>query len=262
MPDASGGASLGSLGPFHVAQWWTSAHAVVLSMGNSTCGSGSSCHDCKPKSDFLEGGAFWAPEKLPSGYAPAGCCSIGSQEPTPSRVPPLDDQVIVEDVSKLPQNAHTLLSNGVPAEADEDFSEDPGDAASAAEAQQLVKAFVKNIVKGLPVNMLARSGARSECIVSLDRKLTTMTLHRSKNKESGKKRTISLESIGEIAVGEDVGDDVELPVNELCVTLILNDGQTIAFLFDDLEARDTFALCLSMFVDGRRTEVERRLGRK
>lgn len=124
------------------------------------------------------------------------------------------------------------------------------------QAQQVVKKFVRNFVKGQLVNVLAVNGGIAECVVSLDRKLTTLSLQRSGKKDS-KKRPVKLEDICEICVGEEA-EDVELALDERCVTLMLSDGNALGFRFADLEERDTFALCLSMFVDGRRGEMQRR----
>jgi hypothetical protein len=124
-------------------------------------------------------------------------------------------------------------------------------------AQQVVKNFVRTIVKGMTLCVLSVNGGTAECVVTMDRKLTTMSLQRA-GKKDGKKRSVPLERIAEIAVGDDVRDQVDLQVNDHCVTLLLDDGQGIGFQFRDLEERDTFALCLSMFVDGRRAEVDKK----
>eukprot|EP00928_Gymnodinium_smaydae_P048685 TRINITY_DN32582_c0_g1_i1.p1 TRINITY_DN32582_c0_g1~~TRINITY_DN32582_c0_g1_i1.p1 ORF type:complete len:230 (+),score=67.95 TRINITY_DN32582_c0_g1_i1:124-813(+) len=129
--------------------------------------------------------------------------------------------------------------------------------AQSKEAQQVVKQFVRNMVKGTTLRVLSTNGGSAECFITLDRKLTTMSLQRA-GKKSASKRGVLLEQIVQIAVGDEVADDVELQVHELCVTCFMDDGQAIAFEFDDIEQRDTFALCLSMFVDGRRDEVERK----
>eukprot|EP00927_Polykrikos_kofoidii_P012810 TRINITY_DN15554_c0_g1_i1.p1 TRINITY_DN15554_c0_g1~~TRINITY_DN15554_c0_g1_i1.p1 ORF type:complete len:286 (+),score=60.88 TRINITY_DN15554_c0_g1_i1:75-932(+) len=125
------------------------------------------------------------------------------------------------------------------------------------QAQQVVKNFVKTYVKGHQVSVLNVNGGLATCLASLDRSLTTLSLQRA-NKKDAKKRGIPLEDIGEVCVGTEGGDDVELPLDELCVTLLLTDGQATCFRFGDIEERDTFALCLSMFIDGRRAEVSRK----
>lgn len=67
---------------------------------------------------------------------------------------------------------------------------------------------------------------------------------------------IPFENVSEICVGTDAADEVEFAVDENSVTLILDDGQAIGFGFDNSEEREAFALCLSMFVEGRRNEME------
>jgi len=124
-------------------------------------------------------------------------------------------------------------------------------------AQHVVKTFVRTMVKGQPLQVLSVNGGTAECLVSLDRKLNNLYLQKA-GKPDSKKRAIPLETIEHIVVGEDVQAGVQLPVTAMCVTLILLDGQALAISFDEVEPRDTFALCLSMFVDGRRSEVDRK----
>merc|ERR1712100_792770 len=125
------------------------------------------------------------------------------------------------------------------------------------QAQAVVKAFVRSLVKGRSVQVLAISGGMAECLCFLDRKLTTLSLQRA-GKGDAKKRAVPLEDIAEIAVGVESGEEFGLATTDLSIVLVLESGQAIGFCFKDDEERDTFALCLSMFVDGRRTEVERR----
>lgn len=57
-----------------------------------------------------------------------------------------------------------------------------------------------------------------------------------------KARQILLESVERISVGDEAIDEVVLPVDDLCVTLMLEGETVIAFRFPDVEERDTFAL--------------------
>jgi len=123
-------------------------------------------------------------------------------------------------------------------------------------AQAVVKSFVRGLVKGRRLRILASSGGMAECIVFLDRGLTTLSLQRV-GKEDAKKRAVPLQEIEEIAVGAESGQDYGLETDDMSLTLVLKSGQAIAFVFYDDEERDTFALCLTMFVDGRRAETER-----
>jgi hypothetical protein len=140
-----------------------------------------------------------------------------------------------------------------------------GEQPEVSQAQAVVKAFVRSLVKGRTLRVLATNGGMAECaqtssrrcICFLDRKLTSLSLQRA-GKEDAKKRAVPLEDISEIAVGAESGQEFGLATDEMCITLILESGQAIGFRFDDDEERDTFALCLSMFVDGRREEIEKR----
>mmetsp|Transcript_3836 Transcript_3836/g.7335 ORF Transcript_3836/g.7335 Transcript_3836/m.7335 type:complete len:131 (-) Transcript_3836:191-583(-) len=77
-------------------------------------------------------------------------------------------------------------------------------------------------------------------------------------KKDAKKRSIPLEEIEKVSVGTDLASESGLPLDEFCVCFMLKEGQAIAFRIEDIEERDTFALILSMFVDQRTQEVERK----
>lgn len=135
------------------------------------------------------------------------------------------------------------------------------------QAQNVVKNFVRSLVKGLPVCLLSVCGGTAECTAFLDRQLTTLELARKgsstspsgptrgSESELSRKRHIRLEEIVEVIVGESGGKDFQLFTDNFCVTLVLGNGQAVGFKFMDEEERDTFALCLSMFVDSRRMNV-------
>jgi len=105
--------------------------------------------------------------------------------------------------------------------------------------------------------MLSKVGGSIACLVHLDRELKNIFIQRAGRKDA-KKRGIALNSVQEICVGLEVSAEVELPVDELSVTLMLAEGQAIAFKLADQEDRDTFALCMGMFVDGNRKESDRK----
>lgn len=125
------------------------------------------------------------------------------------------------------------------------------------DAQKLVKKFVQKMVRGRELRMLSTSGRSLLCLVQLDREIRNISIQLA-GKKDAKQRFVSLKSIDEICVGEDVSDDVALPVDENSVTLVLEEGQAIAFQLENLEARDTFAMCMGMFVDGNRKDAEAR----
>merc|ERR1711908_180584 len=97
-------------------------------------------------------------------------------------------------------------------------------------------------------------GGTCTCTVFLDRELTTLSLQRHGNTD-GKRRPIPLESIASVDICSDAGAEFALDSDDMCVTVVLESGQALAFSFSDEEERDTFALCLTMFVDVRRCQV-------
>jgi len=127
---------------------------------------------------------------------------------------------------------------------------------AVARAQAIVKCFVRNMVRGSPVSLLCVGGGTAECCAFLDRGLTTLSLARSTKDTS--RREVALEDVDEILVGRDGGAEFGLDTDESCVTLVLENNQAISLTFAEEEERDTFALCFSMFVDGRRGEVRGR----
>lgn len=124
-----------------------------------------------------------------------------------------------------------------------------------ADAKTVVKQFVKSYVKGQHVDILSVNGGTTLCIATLDRKLAMLSIQRP---GGSKQRHIPLQDIEEISIGTEAEDEVDLPLDDNCVTLLLEDGQGLGFRFRDAEDRDTFALCISMFVNSRRGEKVRK----
>ncbi|CAE7455557.1 unnamed protein product [Symbiodinium natans] len=119
-------------------------------------------------------------------------------------------------------------------------------------AQQIINAFVDGLAAGRTLPMLRPAGMEP-CNVQMDRARTALSIR----PQSGQARRVPLETISQISVGAENVEEVNLPLDDFCVTLKLDDEQTLyAFQFQDDEARDTFALCLGMFVDQRRAEAE------
>jgi len=192
--------------------------------------------------------------------------------PAPSAAappPPVSDEESVPGTEH--SAASTDASTAPSATADPEDTEAPGsdgscgaqnnnDSAEAPDmeaAHQVVKGFVRALVRGRTITMLSVSGNLTECFVSLDRQLSTLMLARSSKKDA-KRRGIALEHISEICVGEEAAGGVELPLDEHSVAILLEDGSALGFHFPDFEDRDTFALCMSMFVDGRKGRLSRK----
>merc|ERR1712217_482731 len=88
--------------------------------------------------------------------------------------------------------------------------------------------------------------------VVLSRSLDSLEIRVNKKNEG---RRIALVSVDEILVGMDPGDSqacegLETPLDELSVTLALNTQECITFRMEDIESRDTLAMCLNMFQEG------------
>eukprot|EP00420_Gonyaulax_spinifera_P001881 CAMPEP_0197937696 /NCGR_PEP_ID=MMETSP1439-20131203/116938_1 /TAXON_ID=66791 /ORGANISM="Gonyaulax spinifera, Strain CCMP409" /LENGTH=298 /DNA_ID=CAMNT_0043560729 /DNA_START=78 /DNA_END=974 /DNA_ORIENTATION=+ len=123
--------------------------------------------------------------------------------------------------------------------------------------KKMVERFVKGLVKGLRVSVLSVNGDLVDCLVSIDREITTISLQRASAK-SAKKRGIPLGQILKVCTGKEGLEDLELPVDELCATVLLADGQTVSFSFEDIQDRDTFAKCLSIFIEGQRARLKQK----
>lgn len=108
-------------------------------------------------------------------------------------------------------------------------------------AKKMVTNFTKDMVRGRHINVLEASGEVSKVLVSLAR-----TLDALKIKAGEEARRIELTDVREIQVGEDVAG-IDIPVDELCATLKLADGEALCFKLKDMESRDTFVMCLLMF---------------
>jgi len=150
----------------------------------------------------------------------------------------------------------------------EDSRDEDHSSHQVARAQTIVKAFVRSLVGGRSVIMLQVDGGTAECMLHIDRDLTALSIERTAiaaepsategRTQAGSRRGIPLEDIEHIVLGADsVMEDFGLAVGPLCASIVLESCQAISFQFPDEEERDTFALCLSMFVDGyKRAQAE------
>jgi hypothetical protein len=109
------------------------------------------------------------------------------------------------------------------------------------QAKKVVKDFVKEMVKGRKMNVMKQNGQLTSCTVSLSRALDTLKI-----KAGGQTREIRLQDIAEIGAGTEV-PDIDTPLDDLCATLMLATEDCITFRMVDLNARDTFVMCLGMF---------------
>eukprot|EP00930_Biecheleria_cincta_P001023 TRINITY_DN102195_c0_g1_i1.p1 TRINITY_DN102195_c0_g1~~TRINITY_DN102195_c0_g1_i1.p1 ORF type:complete len:263 (+),score=57.86 TRINITY_DN102195_c0_g1_i1:71-790(+) len=130
-------------------------------------------------------------------------------------------------------------------------------AEQAEQAQKTIAEFTNKMVKGTIIPVLATNGSTVDCMVCLDRKLRYLGIQRAHKKEA-KKRSIPFEDVEKVAVGPELAQESQLPLDDFCICFLLREGQAIAFRIEDVEERDTFALILAMFADQRAAEVERK----
>mmetsp|Transcript_53470 Transcript_53470/g.106431 ORF Transcript_53470/g.106431 Transcript_53470/m.106431 type:complete len:237 (+) Transcript_53470:179-889(+) len=110
------------------------------------------------------------------------------------------------------------------------------------EAKQVVKEFVTDMRKGRKMTVMTQSGQLKTCSAYLNRGLDTFSI-----KVGGQKRNILLKDVEEIHAGSEQIEGVDTPLDELCATLMLVSDDCITFRLNDVNARDTFVMCLLMF---------------
>lgn len=119
-------------------------------------------------------------------------------------------------------------------------------------AKRLVKDFVQKMVKGRQLAAILPSGQVRLCFCALSRTLDKLQIRANEKDKQG--RNVLLSSIAEIVVGSDTSasdmcGNLETPLDDFCVTLMLDSEESITFRLDDMESRDKLAICLSMFSD-------------
>eukprot|EP00435_Cladocopium_sp_Y103_P071358 s880_g37.t1 len=147
-------------------------------------------------------------------------------------------------------------------------------------ARDLVRKFVRDMVQGKAARIPPVPGCLANflniqviwcqawpdvcaqpVIVSLDKRMKKLCVRSSDlSAEVSMQLAVPLTSIASIAFGCCNPGEGRLMSTELSVTIFLDEGYgpSIVLEFRDLEERDTFAICLSMFVDGRKVEVDGR----
>jgi len=119
------------------------------------------------------------------------------------------------------------------------------------QGKAVVKAFVKEMVRGKKINVIKPNGEILPCTVSLSRTLGTLKIKAGVHVGS-QGWLIKLSDVAEIAAGTDLQHSsgvVDTPLDELCATLVLKSGdRSVTLQMADLNARDTFILCILMFI--------------
>lgn len=110
--------------------------------------------------------------------------------------------------------------------------------------QQSMKTFVRGMVRGQQMGVVSPDGALRTCQCSLDKKLKTFSIELK-----GSVRKIALSEMSDVFQGKEP-EDIDTPLDDLCATVMLQSQECISFHFPDIPAREHFAMCLQMLVDG------------
>jgi len=113
-----------------------------------------------------------------------------------------------------------------------------------AKIQSELKGFVREMVRGRKLSVIAPDGSLRSCSCSLDKRLKHFVIELK-----GSLRRIALSEITEVYQGNEP-EDIETPLDEKCATLMLESCECISFSFEDLPSRERFAMCLQILVDG------------
>lgn len=120
---------------------------------------------------------------------------------------------------------------------------------SSAEMKQLVKDFVKEMVKGKELKVIRADGQLKGVMCGVARALDTFKI-----KAGNQVRKIPLRTIDRVLLGDasEELDDLETPLDEKCSTLELDSGECISFKFPNTKKAEEFTLCLTMFTDNQK----------
>mmetsp|Transcript_21371 Transcript_21371/g.61839 ORF Transcript_21371/g.61839 Transcript_21371/m.61839 type:complete len:260 (+) Transcript_21371:80-859(+) len=110
--------------------------------------------------------------------------------------------------------------------------------------------FVRSMVRWRTLDVVLPSGSSTTCYCSPSRSLDELRIRAREHDRHA--RHIWLTSVREIIAGSDISKSVlcetlETPLDSLTVTLALDDDSCITFRMKDIEERDTFAMCLTLF---------------
>lgn len=185
---------------------------------------------------------------VPAGNAPVAAASKAAPQGA------VDPDVFVSQVAELPKfdkpgkqfdemsGVSTSTSNAQDIEGMSEVVDEVASKEQRQAAKAVVKDFVKEMVKGKKMNVMTQTGQLKSCSASLNRSLDTFSI-----KVGNQKRSIKLKDIEEIHAGDEQIEGVTTPLDDLCATLALKSDDCITFRLNDVNARDTFVMCLLMF---------------
>lgn len=126
-------------------------------------------------------------------------------------------------------------------------------AGRSKEAKDLVKVFVRDMIRGRKMDVMMPSGQVRSCFCSLNRQLDTFRI-----KVGDSERKIPIKDIEQMITGNDskehpILQTIDTPLDDLCVTLALGSETCISFRMKDIEQRDTFIMCMMTFANAQRS---------
>mmetsp|Transcript_40974 Transcript_40974/g.107627 ORF Transcript_40974/g.107627 Transcript_40974/m.107627 type:complete len:215 (+) Transcript_40974:84-728(+) len=111
-----------------------------------------------------------------------------------------------------------------------------------AKLQSMIKDFVKEVLRGVYLDVVLEDGTLMSCRCTMDNKLSTVSLQ-----VRDSVRHVCLTNIQEICSGKELRNiRTTTPLDELCVTLVMSNDQCVSFKFKDVQAREHFATCMKV----------------
>jgi len=108
--------------------------------------------------------------------------------------------------------------------------------------QDLVRDFVKAIVHGVILDIVLEDGTAHGCQCQMDAKLSVLSVELH-----GRVSRVRLAEIKEIRSGPEIKDVVtSMPVDNLCVTLLMKDNRCVSLRFGDESTREYFATSMKV----------------
>merc|ERR1711971_431703 len=111
-----------------------------------------------------------------------------------------------------------------------------------AKLQHMIRDFVVEFLQGVDLRAVLADGSLVPCHCVMDSALTTLMLQ-----VNDSRRQIYLADIQEIYSGRELRDlRTTMPLDDLCVVLVLADDQCVPFKFGDAQGREHFATCMKV----------------
>mmetsp|Transcript_52426 Transcript_52426/g.140325 ORF Transcript_52426/g.140325 Transcript_52426/m.140325 type:complete len:239 (-) Transcript_52426:85-801(-) len=174
--------------------------------------------------------------------------SAGAKKPQQEVVLPQAEQDAETQSARSSRSAKSVRSQGTSSNISvtSEFIQGciPARQREASRIQQAMKGFVRSMVRGQQMDVIAPDGQLCTCQCSMDKRLKYFVIELK-----GSERRIALSSITEVFQGKEP-EDIDTPLDERCSTLMLERGDCISFHFLDVSAREHFATCLQILIDG------------